>query len=161
MPITVKSFFIILSFLTLSTFFYTHHDIKKNHYVGSEACASCHADYYQAWKQQTLHSRMFRPVETEDDIQGDFSKSNPVVTFKKEDIEFVLGNKWEQAYVRLIDGEYYPLPAKWLITTQKWEAYKVDNWKQTPMSTQCNGCHTTGFNQDTYEFSEFSIGCDR
>ncbi len=103
---------------------------------------------------------MFRPVTDLTDIQGDFNLKTAAVTFKKEDIEFIIGNKWEQVYARMIDNEYYPLPAKWLITTQKWVPYKADNWRETPLSTNCNGCHTTGFNPDTYEFSEYGIGCE-
>lgn len=152
---------VLLLVIAGAILFYTHRDFdKKAYYVTSEACADCHSENYQSWKHQTLHPIMFRPVESPDDIQGDFSSPNPVVNFKKEDIEFVVGNKWEQVYARMIDGEYYPFTAKWLITTQQWVPYKVNNWKETPLSTKCNGCHTTGFNPDTYEFSEFGIGCE-
>lgn len=148
--------------LLLGIFFiYQHKDINKPaKYVTSAQCAGCHEVYYQAWQEHTLHPHMFRPIKSEEDIQGDFSLNDPAVSFKKEDIEFVIGNKWEQVYARMIEGEYYPLPAKWMITTQKWVPYKVDSWRETPLSTQCNGCHTTGFNSDTYEFSEFGIGCE-
>lgn len=47
-----------------------------------------------------------------------------------------------------------------MVSTQKWVPYKVKDWKQTPMSIKCNGCHTTGFNPKTYEFKEFGIGCE-
>ncbi len=140
---------------------YEHRNIDNSpHYVTSEVCKDCHADNYLSWKQQTLHPIMFRPVGSPADIQGDFDTANPVVNFNKEDIEFVVGNRWEQVYARLIDGEYYPFTAKWLITTQKWVPYKVDSWRETPLSTKCNGCHTTGFNPETYEFSEYGIGCE-
>lgn len=139
---------------------YLHYDVnEKAHYVTSESCEQCHNARYSSWRNQTLHPIMFHPVNNANDIQGDF-KTNPVVTFKKEDIEFVIGNKWEQVYARMIDGEYYPFPAKWMITTKKWVPYKVNNWRETPLSTKCNGCHTTGFNPDTYEFSEYGIGCE-
>ena len=134
--------------------------LGKAFYITSEKCHECHADFYTAWKNETLHSKMFRPVQDPQDIQGDFTSDNPVLTFKKEDVEFVIGSKWEQVYARMIDGEYYPLPAKWYITTQKWVPYKVKNWRKTPISIKCNGCHTTGFNPDTYEFSEYSNGCE-
>lgn len=133
----------------------------KPHYVTSENCQSCHQTHYTAWHDNTLHPKMFRPVASPDDIQADFSNADPaVVTFAKADIKFVIGNKWEQVYARMIDGEYYPFTAKWLITTQKWVPYKVKDWKDTPLSIKCNGCHTTGFNPDTYEFTEFGIGCE-
>ena len=152
---------ITLLLILITILIHQHKDIDKAaHYIKSENCADCHENYYQAWDEHSLHSKMFRPIASPDDIQADFSVENPVVTFKKSDIEFVIGNKWEQVYARKIDDEYYPLPAKWMITTQKWVPYKVDSWRQTPLSTHCNGCHTTGFNPDNFQFSEFSIGCE-
>lgn len=103
---------------------------------------------------------MFRPVSQPTDILGDFSKPDPAVTFAKDEIQFVVGNKWEQVYVRVIDGEYYPLPAKWMVLQQKWVPYKVKDWKETPMTKQCNGCHVTGFDPATGQFAEFGIGCE-
>lgn len=138
-----------------------HRDISDTpHYVTSDACLDCHEEHYLAWKD-TLHPKQFRPVTSPADIVADFDKADPaVVTFTKADIKYVIGNKWEQVYVQVVDGEMYPLPAKWFITTQKWKPYKVKDWKETPLSTKCNGCHTTGFNPDTFEFSEFGIGCE-
>lgn len=142
--------------------FYLHPwGAEKPHYVTSEQCQDCHEAYYTSWRDTTLHPKMFHPVGGPTKILADFSKADPdIVKFTKDDIEFVVGNKWEQVYARMIDGEYYPLTAKWYITTQKWVPYKVDNWKETPLSVKCNGCHTTGFNPDTYKFSEFGIGCE-
>lgn len=128
-------------------------------YVASGACLSCHPVQYHAWKG-TLHSKMFRPVKGPEDLLGDFTTNDPAVTFKPEEVEFVLGNKWEQLYVRRIDGEYYHFPAKWLVAQRRWVPFSVDTWRETPMSTQCNGCHTTGFDPATHEFNEFSIGCE-
>ncbi len=157
----IIKFLIVVAIIAVGYFFYVHRqNDEQAYYVSSEECADCHENYYRSWREQTLHPIMFRPVESEEDIQGDFSADNPIVNFKKEDIEFVIGNKWEQVYARMIDGEYYPLTAKWLITTQQWIPYKVNSWKDTPLSTKCNGCHTTGFNPDTYEFNEFGIGCE-
>ncbi len=159
--LTFRSVVSALLLLLITSFYYLHHDVSQTAtYIKSENCASCHESIFQAWQQHTLHPHMFRPINSSSDIKGDFSDTNPALTFKKEDIEFVIGNKWEQVYARMIEGEYYPLPAKWLITTQKWVPYKVNNWRQTPLSTQCNGCHTTGFNSDTYQFSEYGIGCE-
>jgi hypothetical protein len=137
-----------------------HRQVSSDpHYVTSENCADCHRLQHASW-QRTLHPKMFRPVTEPGDILGDFSKPDPAVTFKKEDIQFVVGNKWEQVYVRLIDGEYYPLTAKWLVMQKKWEPYKVKDWKETPMTKQCNGCHVTGFDPATGKFPEFGIGCE-
>ncbi|MCP4275803.1 MAG: cytochrome C, partial [Gammaproteobacteria bacterium] len=107
---------------------------SRSYYVASENCQECHQAHYQAWHETTLHPKQFRPVRGPEDLLGDFTSDNPALTFKQEEVEFVIGNKWEQVYVRMIDGEYYPLPAKWLIPLQKWIPYKVDSWRQTPMS---------------------------
>lgn len=141
---------------------YLHKDVSSGDatYVTSEACRDCHALNYNSWKDNTLHPYMFRPVKSDADILGDFDSNDPALTFKKEDVEYVVGNKWEQVYARMIDGEYYPLPAKWHVMLKKWEPYKVNNWKETPMSKMCNGCHTTGFDPATLKFAEFGIGCE-
>lgn len=155
--------FLALLLIVVASGVFLHKDLllpAKSGYVTSNTCQGCHATHYTSWHQNTLHPRMFRPVSSPDDIQGDFSQPNPVVNFNKEEIEYVIGNKWEQVYARLIDGEYYPFTSKWMITTQQWVPYKVDSWKETPLSTNCNGCHTTGFDPETYKFSEFGIGCE-
>jgi len=147
-------------FFLLASIGYTHFDAKDSDgYIGSEACQECHQSNYNSWKQ-TLHSKMFRPVKSPADILGDFATPNPLVTFSKEEVKFVVGNKWEQVYARKLDGEYYPLPAKWMITTQKWVSMNLTSEKDTPMSKTCNGCHTTGFQPETFEFKEFGIGCE-
>ena len=138
-----------------------HRDVSEEAtYVTSERCAGCHPVNYHSWKHNTLHPKMFRPVRSPDDILGDFTSDDPALTFTKEEVEYVVGNKWEQVYVRMIDGEYYPLPAKWYVQLEKWVPYKVKDWHETPMSKKCNGCHTTGFDPVSYEFSEFGIGCE-
>lgn len=129
------------------------------HYISSENCADCHQLQHASW-QQTLHPKIFRPIKQPDDILGDFSKPDPSVTFKKEEIEFVVGSKWEQVYVHRVDGEYYPLTAKWMVIQKKWVPYKVKDWKDTPMTKKCNGCHTTGFDSMTGKFVEFGVGCE-
>lgn len=139
---------------------FQHHQFTRDpHYVTSGKCASCHTLQHAAW-QQTLHPKMFHPVQQDSDILGDFSKPDPSVTFKKSDIQFVVGNKWEQVYVHMVDGEYYPLTAKWMVMQKKWVPFKVHDWKETPMTKKCNGCHVTGFEPATGKFSEFGIGCE-
>ncbi|MEG3639530.1 multiheme c-type cytochrome [Magnetococcus sp. PR-3] len=152
------SFFLIL-FLGYSL--YLHKDTgDQATYMTSQSCANCHSEHYQSW-HKTLHPIMFLPVtDPRAKLLGDFASGDPAVTFKPEDVEFVVGSKWEQVYVRRIEGEYYPLPAKWLVMQKRWVPYKVKDWKETPMSYKCNGCHTTGFDPKTTEFSEFGIGCE-
>lgn len=167
--ISLKRVFYIALFAAVAYVTYLHKGnfVESETYVTSEACRDCHASNYDSWKKNTLHPYMFRPVKPESEIQapetgilGDFTSDNPALTFKKEDIEYIVGNKWEQVYARKIDGEFYPLPAKWYVMQERWGPYKVHDWKETPMSKKCNGCHTTGFDPATYEFAEFGIGCE-
>ncbi len=131
----------------------------ESDYVSSNACRGCHREHYKDWSD-TLHPRQFRPVSAAEDILGDFDSGDPALSFTKSDVEYVIGNRYEQVYARMLDGEYYPLPAKWYIEERKWVPYKVKDWRETPMSTKCNGCHTTGFDPNTLEFAEYGIGCE-
>lgn len=155
-----KSLLILLVLAaTVSIAWQLHPKEGRPVYVTSSSCRQCHQEYYDSWSN-TLHSKMFRPVKNDNDILGDFTSNDPALTFSKNDVEYVVGNRWEQVYVRKIDNEYYPLPARWLVKQQKWSPYKVDSWQKIPMSEKCNGCHTTGFDPATYEFSEFGVGCE-
>ncbi len=159
---TVLQLTLLVLLVLISAFAYMHYEVSEEmRYVTSEKCQECHSDEYNSWRENTLHPYMFLPVSSPDaKILGDFESGDPAVTFKKEDIEFVLGSKWEQVYARMIDGEYYPFPAKWYVMQNRWVPYKVDDWHETPMSYKCNGCHTTGFDPNTLEFAEFGIGCE-
>lgn len=138
---------------------YTHRQMAAEpHYISSENCTSCHQLQHASW-QKTLHPKIFLPVD-QAEVLGDFSRPDPAVSFKKADIQFVVGSKWEQVYVHRVDGEYYPLTAKWMVMQKKWVPYKVSDWKDTPMTKKCNGCHTTGFEPATGEFTEFGVGCE-
>lgn len=149
-------------FIGFSLSLFLHKDVSDEaHYVTSQNCQSCHQENFDSWQHNTLHPLMFRPVKSPSDILGNFDNADPaIVTFNKEEIQYVVGNKWEQVYVRMIDDEYYPLPAKWYVIQQRWVPYKVKDWKETPMSYKCNGCHTTGFDATTLKFTEFGIGCE-
>lgn len=128
-------------------------------YVTSSTCQQCHQEYYDSWSN-TLHPKTFQPVKNDSDILGDFTSTDPIRTFSKDEVEYVMGNRWEQIYVRKIDGKYYPFPARWYVKQQKWAPYKVDSWQEMSMSEECHGCHATGFDPETYEFSEFGVGCE-
>jgi Cytochrome c552/Cytochrome c554 and c-prime/Doubled CXXCH motif (Paired_CXXCH_1) len=152
-------FIVLVPVLTAASVWQLHPRGESPVYVTSLACRQCHQDAYNSWNN-TLHPKMFRPVKNDKNILGDFNSKDPVLTFSKDEVEYVVGNRWEQIYVRKIDGEYYPFPVRWYVKQQKWSPYKVDSWQKTPMSEKCNGCHTTGFNPSTYEFSEFGVGCE-
>jgi hypothetical protein len=151
---------VIFSLIGYQLYLHKGFDETPN-YVTSEKCQACHQDAYDNWRDNTLHPYMFLPVDSPDaKILGDFDSEDPAVTFTRNDIDFVLGSKWEQVYVTHIDGENYPLPAKWYVQQKRWVPYKVDSWKQTPLSYKCDGCHTTGFDPTTRQFAEYGIGCE-
>ncbi len=157
----LKKMVIILPFIITGWSLFLHWDIDStNRFVTSQKCESCHEKHYKSWRDNTLHPWQFRPIDKPRNAILPLVPSGAGRTFSEDEVEFVVGNKWENIFIRKIDGEYYPFTAKWLINKQKWVPYKVNSWKKVPMSKKCNGCHTTGFNPDTLEFAEFGIGCE-
>ncbi len=156
---TVLIISIIILVTALFSAWWLHPKSGAATYVTSSACMDCHQEEGHSWVR-TLHPKMFRPVTSDADILGDFTSSDPLLTFSRDAVQYVVGNRWEQVYVTMTDGEYHPLPARWFIKQQKWVPYKVDSWQTFNMSKNCNGCHTTGFDPATFAFSEFGIGCE-
>ncbi|MBN1563822.1 MAG: hypothetical protein JXA10_08280 [Anaerolineae bacterium] len=129
-------------------------------YVGSSTCSMCHAqDDTWHW---TAHAKMVKPP-VEETILGDLA-SAPVITWpdgaeralSAADITFVLGEKYMQQYVSMVEDEdgtthYYVLPVQWNIPqtedqTGVWTDYHVDDWTEPGRDWRvaCAGCHTTG-----------------
>ncbi|HEY2149674.1 MAG TPA: hypothetical protein VGH34_02635 [Vicinamibacterales bacterium] len=67
-------------------------------YVGSAACASCHAPIYARWQKTRMANIVRDPREHPDAIIPDLSTADPLVTFTKDQIAFVYGSKWKQRY---------------------------------------------------------------
>ncbi len=135
----------MIIFALLSGYYYIawHRNLSPTHtvhYVGSETCQACHPLHFTA-QSHTLHTKIFHPVQSPDEILGDFTTPNPLVTFKKEDIEFVVGSAWEQVYLYRKGEALYPFPAKWMVLTKEWVPFKLHTSIQPPASTQCKGCH--------------------
>ena len=97
------------------------------HYVGSAACESCHKEIYDRWKQTRMANVVRDPHEYPDAIAPDLSKPDPLVTFTKDDIAFVYGSRWKQRYFKKVGDDYFPLPAQWDFTHQRWAPYFVKN----------------------------------
>ena len=159
---------VVLAAALAGAYVVVHKDVGESpRYVTSEECRSCHESLYEGWKD-TLHKKMFRPVSSpatsptayDDNILGDFSSNDPALTFSIEDVEYIIGNKWEQVYMKMVDGDYRVLPAKWYIQKKQWVPFMVETWRETSGSEKCNGCHVTGFDAETYDFTEFGIGCE-
>ena len=147
--------------------------IASAHYVGSEACAKCHANIYQRWKKTPMANVVRDPRKDPHAILADFSNPPSFVNFKPQQIAFVYGSIWKQNYFTQVGNEYYPLPAKWDIVHKKWVPYLVkkgEDWwapyypphnSDHPTGPTCNGCHSVGYNIQTKQVGEWNVGCER
>lgn len=141
------------------------------HYVGSTACKSCHSAIYESWRKTPMANVVRDPREHPDAIIPDLSKSDPLLHFTATDIAFVYGSRWKQRYFKKVGDDYYPLPAQWDITHQKWRPYFVkddwwaplyppDNFKR-PTSALCDGCHSVNYDIKTKTVTEWNVGCEK
>jgi len=141
------------------------------HYVGSAACATCHADIYNRWKKTLMANVVRDPHEHPEAIIPDFSATNALVTFSSNDIALVYGTKWKQRYFKKVGDDYYPEPAQWDVSNKVWRAYFAkddwwapyyppDNFKR-PTSATCDGCHSVNYNIETKTVTEWNVGCER
>ncbi len=81
---------------------------KPKNYVGSKKCLKCHLQHYQGW-ETTLHTKMEQPVilkGPDKTVKGDFSSNDPVLTFKLEDADIVVGSRFKQRYSRKIGDDW-------------------------------------------------------
>jgi hypothetical protein len=145
------------------------------HYVGSSACGQCHAEVFARWSKTKMANVVRDPKVHPEAIIPDFSKGDPLLTFKKEDVAFVYGSGWKQRYFRKVGNTYFPLPAQWDVTHKIWRPYHVpdnadwwaplypdpgDNSKR-PTGPLCDGCHSVGFNIENNGVAEWNVGCER
>ncbi len=142
-------------------------------YVGSQACSTCHAAIYQRWSKTRMANVVTDPRQHPDIVIPDFSKPDPLLTFKLSDVAFVYGTKWKQRYFTKVGNDYYPLPAQWDISHKVWRAYMVqpntdwwvpfypaDNAKR-PTGPLCDGCHSVNYDVKTKTVTEWNVGCER
>jgi len=142
-------------------------------YVGSAACAACHARIYARWKNTRMANVVQDPKVHPEAIVGDFLKPNPLVTFKKEDIAFTYGSKWKQRYFTKRGDDYFVFPAQWDIRNSVWRAYNpqagTDWWvplyptdqMQRPTGPLCDGCHSVNYNIANKQVTEWNVGCEK
>jgi predicted CXXCH cytochrome family protein len=151
--------------------------VQSAHYVGSQACASCHLEIYARWQKTRMANIVRDPKVHPDAIIPDLSKADPaIVKFTKDDIAFVYGSKWKQRYFKKAGDTYVPLPAQYNIDTKKWSKYHVpdtgDWWavkypdpagdnSARPTGPTCDGCHSVNYNIDTKQVSEWNVGCEQ
>jgi predicted CXXCH cytochrome family protein len=148
-------------------------DLGDAHYVGSKQCESCHRDIYARWSKTRMANVVRDPRTHPDAIAPNLTKPDPLVTFAKDDIAFVYGSRWKQRYFKKVGDDYFPLPAQWDFTHQRWAAYFVKNgsdwWAplyppdnmQRPTGPLCDGCHSVGYDIATRQVAEWNVGCER
>ena len=142
-------------------------------YVGSLACARCHAAIYDRWKNTRMANVVRDPKEHPEAIAPDLTKKDPLVTFTRDDIAFVYGSKWKQRYFKRVGDDYYVLPAQWDFTHKIWRPYfaaqGADWWTafyppdnmQRPTGPLCDGCHSVNYNIETKQVTEWNVGCEK
>ncbi|MDE3156878.1 MAG: c-type cytochrome, partial [Acidobacteriota bacterium] len=142
------------------------------HYVGSAACASCHADLYRRWKQTPMANVVRDPRQAPSAIIPALS-TNHVAPFTVGQVALVYGSIWKQRYFTKIGDDYYPLPVQWEVANHKWSKYVVpsgaDWWvpfypadnMQRPTGPTCDGCHSVGYDVHTKQVAEWNVGCER
>jgi predicted CXXCH cytochrome family protein len=142
-------------------------------YVGSAACKTCHSNIYERWSKTRMANVVRDPREHPDAIIPDLSKSNPLVTFSKDDIAYVYGSKWKQRYFKKVGDDYFPLPAQWDVNNKVWRAYNVkpgtDWWTkfypednaQRPTGPLCDGCHSVNYDISSKTVTEWNVGCEK
>jgi predicted CXXCH cytochrome family protein len=143
------------------------------HYVGSHACAKCHAQIYEHWQKTPMANVVRDPRQHPDAIIPDLATNN-VAKFSKDQVAFVYGSLWKQRYFTKIGDDYFPLPVQWEIKNHKWSKYVVpqkggDWWAafyppdnmHRPTGPLCDGCHSVGYDIHTKQVAEWNVGCER
>jgi predicted CXXCH cytochrome family protein len=106
-------------------------------------------------------------------VLPDFSKADPLLTFKLDEVAFVYGSKWKQRYFTKRGDDYFPLPAQWDVTNRVWRPYFVQpntEWwlphypadnMQRPTGPLCDGCHSVNYDVKTKSVTEWNVGCEK
>jgi predicted CXXCH cytochrome family protein len=142
-------------------------------YVGSQSCKRCHAPTYERWSKTRMANVVRDPKTFPEAVLPDFSKPDPLVTFKLDDVALVYGSKWKQRYFTRVGDDLYPLPAQWDVTHRVWRPYYVqpntdwwvahypaDNMKR-PTGPLCDGCHSVNYDIEKKTVTEWNVGCER
>jgi predicted CXXCH cytochrome family protein len=142
-------------------------------YVGSETCRDCHPSTYDRWSKTRMANVVTDPKVNPKIVIPDFSKSDPLLTFKTDDVALVYGTKWKQRYFKKVGNDYFPLPAQWDVNHKIWRPYFVqpntDWWapfypadnNRRPTGPLCDGCHSVNYDIQTKTVKEWNVGCER
>ena len=142
-------------------------------YVGSTTCRTCHTATYDRWSKTRMANVVNDPKLRPEVVIPDFTKADPLLTFKLTDVALVYGSKWKQRYFTKVGNDYYPFPAQWDVNHRQWRAYFVqpntdwwvpfypaDNMKR-PTGPLCDGCHSVNYNVQTKAVTEWNVGCEK
>lgn len=142
-------------------------------FVGSETCGTCHVDVYTRWRDTLMANILVDPAERPEWVLGDFSTPDPLVSFTLDDVAFTYGSKWKQRYFTRVGDDYFALPAQWDVQNRTWRRYYVEPgtewWTEhygpdpmdRPTGPLCDGCHSTNYNVETKEPTEWNVGCEK
>jgi hypothetical protein len=131
--------------------------VDKPHYVGSEACKSCHLPEFNGWKKSRMANILLDPRKHPEAVVGDFTHPDPVRSFTLDDVAFTYGGRFKQRYFAKRGDDYFPLPAQWDVAKKKWLPYHVeagtDWWVpfygptnfDRPTGPTCDGCHSVNY----------------
>ncbi len=150
--------------------------VNGAHYVGSQACRSCHQDIYDRWSKTRMANIVRDPKTHADAFAADPTTAPPELRFDKNDVAFVYGSHWKQRYFKRSGDTYVPLTAQFNLDTKQWSKYHVadnqDWWAKLypdpagdnsarPTGPLCDGCHSVNYNIDTKQVSEWNVGCEQ
>lgn len=134
-------------------------------YAGSTRCLGCHEELFSTWRE-TLHAKVIQnPATNAEAVVGDFTLTDPDLTFGLNNVAYTIGGRWQQMYLtQTVSGTLTILPATWVVATQAWEpdAYHQENGTQGNREwlPSCGSCHVTGLDTQTWGFTEFGVGCE-
>jgi predicted CXXCH cytochrome family protein len=146
---------------------------SKPHYLGSEACKTCHLAQYNGWKKSRMANVLLDPKQHPEAVVGDFTHPDPVRTFTLDDVAFTYGGRFKQRYFTKRGDDYFPLPAQWDVAKKKWLPYHVeagtDWWVpfygptnfDRPTGPTCDGCHSVNYDVHTKRVAEWNVGCEK
>src|ERR1700761_8593151 len=123
--------------------------VQGAHYVGSQACQSCHQAEYARWQKTAMANIVQDPKTHPNAIIPDLAHADPMVKFGKDDVAFTYGSIWKQRYFHKVGDDYFVFPVQWDIRNKKWLPYHAadgtDWWtKLVPDPTGDNMGRPTG-----------------
>lgn len=128
--------------------------LKVKNYVGSENCKVCHNNQYKTWKKYYM-SHFVKLRKDIKRVPVDWYSSPTEIRNKKEGIVIVVNGKQT---VAIVAKPWEVLPYQYVKGKENWRYRK--RWTHSDYRYDCGGCHLTGLDKNTLEFSELGVGCE-